>query len=333
MPIYIPNTFNVSGNAAVVGGTGGGSVPTPTGTTINWQLDEFTATGTYTKPAQAVLVEVVIIGAGGGAASGSRLPTGQATRGGSPGGPGVAGWASFNANAVPSSVAVTIGVAGTGGAAVTFDSTNGASGGSGGTTSFGSLISVLGGTGATYLVAGVPPSWVTGGITPRTPFLYSWTGGAGSSGAGAKIDALDASDLAMYKYYFAPPGTGITNANVQGAGGIGNTLYNYIYVKNTAAAGGTAGGGNGAAGISDYAPTMSVGEMMWMSNNVGTRHLGTSGGGGGSSSVAAAGGAGGAPGNYGAGGAGGGASRNGNNSGAGGAGGAAVVKVLTMYLT
>jgi hypothetical protein len=334
MPIYTPNTFNVSGNAQVAGGTGGGGVvPLPTGTTINWQLDEFTTTGTWNKPSQAVLVEVVVIGTGGGGSSGGRRATGVASRGGGAGGSGAPVWATFNANGLPSSVVVSIGAGGNGAAANTIDDTNPAAGGSGGATTFGRFLVVGGATGGVAGGAsGSPSVWQLGGTLPRLPHIYSWVTSGGSTISGVAQLTFPPLTTASWQYYPAAPGTGVTAANVMAAGSAGNQMYNLLFSLNTAAAAGAVGGGNGGAGVSDYNTAIGQGEMMFMSGNPGTKFPGSTGGSGGSA-LAAAGGAGGAPGAYGASGAGGGGSRNGFNSGAGGAGGGALVKILTMYLT
>lgn len=335
MGIYIPNTFDVSGNAQVLGGSGGGNVPVPTGSTLNWNLQSFGSSGTWTKPAQAVYVEVIIMGAGGGGASGGRQAAGVVSRGGCGGGLPLVAWAVFTDQQLPSSLSVTIGAGGAGGAAVTADNTAGTAGGNGGGVSFGGYFGTTGGGGGTATTGGVSGSVLntSNPFGPRPIGFVTNTGGAVSSAVGG-IGASAGGQINAESYDRAgsSAGGGITTGNVANNGGSGSQLYTLNYVLSALPAAGAAPGGAGGNGVSIWQNLISQGPSMNCSGFVGVDSVGTAAGSG-AANAAGAGGAGGTPGIFGAPGAGGGASRNGNNSGAGGAGGSGLVKVLTLYLT
>lgn len=108
-------------------------------------MTAFTASGTWTKQAGLKRILGAFFGAGGGSGSGRRGAAGTNRFGGGGSGGGEGVWLSLAADALPSTVAVTIGSGGTGGAAVTVDDTNGNPGTAGGDTSFGAIAIAKGG--------------------------------------------------------------------------------------------------------------------------------------------------------------------------------------------
>lgn len=268
----------------------------------------FTSSGTWTKPAGAVMVTVTMFSGGSGGGSGRRGAAASVRTGGGGGAGASRELFTLPASTLGATEAVVVGVGGAGGAAVTVDSTSGNAGGSGGISTFGPRAGSIfvarsaaptggaaGGTGAA--TGGVAASWGLG--AGSNGGASSATGAGGSTG----IDSTAACSG-------GGGGGGITSADAAnvGAGG-GRTV-----VTQFNAAGGAATGANGAAGYASDANAARPG----------------GGGGGGGGATAAAGGNGGVGGIYGGGGGGGGASVNGNNSGAGGDGGAGIVLVISQ---
>lgn len=275
------------------------------GTSTLPDVQEFTASGTWNKPAGATRTEVYLIGGGGGGGSGARLASGTGMSGGSGG--GGAGWSSlsFRTADLGSTESVTVGAGGVGGAAVTTDSTNGNAGTGGGTSSFGTTLRVR------ALGGGAGAAGATGTSTAGAAGGGAVVGGAGGAGTTGAVGA-NAPTLGTLGAPGGGGGGGISTTPTHFAGGLGAGVS--VTALTTGSAG-TAGGGAGGTG-----------------GNTGLIHsvAAGAGGGGGGSNTGGAGGAGGAGGSYGAGGGGGGASLNGNTSGAGGGGASGIVVVVSF---
>lgn len=249
------------------------------------QVDQFSSSGTWTKPGWARIVQVIACGGGGGGGSGRKNATATARNGGGGGSGGGSGNPVLQAVLLTDTVTITIGSGGAGAAAITANSTVGSAGATGGDTSFGAYLIFKGGPGVTggigvavaqpCAVGSLPSTFPTVAVTPsQVSGHLSQPGGTGGSIAPSEGNA---------------------------AGGTGGTSLS---------ANGGAGGAINASGSVGANTGTIVGENIF----------GGGGGGGGSSTTVDA-GSGANGGNYGGGGGGGGGSTNSvGNSGAGGNG-------------
>lgn len=308
MRAVIINRTGLEKNAAasaLQAGTGVPWIEEADGTTRpgGWVLhSEYTTavtTAGITLPDDAIEAEIIAVAGGGGGGSARRGAAGSVRCGG--GGASAGGMCRqrLYGTILTESFTVTVGAAGTAGAAVTADDTNGNAGGAGGNTTVastsGTICIAQGGAAG----AGGTATTGTGGAG-RPSIEAAVAGGSASAtgstaGTGTNTNSVPSS---------AGAGGGLTTGNAAVAGGVGGSVV--------AVASGNASGGaidnNGTAGT---APSTAQRQAAFGMG---------AGGGGGGSSVAGAGGTGGAGAAPGGAGAGGGASTNGANSGAGGVG-------------
>lgn len=256
-----------------------------------------TGTGTVAIPSWATRVYIEVLGGAGGSGSGRRGGSGTGRGGGGSGAGGGLSRIHRDVSELTTPLAYSAGAAGTSGAAVTADSTNGNPGTDGDPSS----VTDNNGAGAILAYAGGGGGG-TGGTTSGGTLgaASSFAEVLGSDGTSSSVSGTASTAGNSVAGAGGGAGGGIQSTNtIRGAGGGGTGNLGAV----SALAGGAAGtaGANGSPG----------------GTVVGTRP--GHGGGGGAASATANAGTGGAASGYGAAGGGGGASLNGFNSGAGGA--------------
>lgn len=203
-------------------------------------VQTFTSSGTWTKPAQGRVACIQGIGAGGG---GARRSAGNGSGGGC--GPYYELWMLLSDLGATETVTI-----GAGGAVQSTDSTNG---NAGGTTSFGTHLTIYGGRGGEQVAAGVAVSGGGSGAHHDT-----WAdGSANSVGLLTGFGVNAGIGVTLSQALYGASATGATAANaVQtipivafkgGAGGAGHSTTGPVSgVQNTSLSGGDGGAGNGA---------------------------------------------------------------------------------------
>ncbi len=302
-------TLTAGSNVTVTNGDGAITIAATGGSATPTNVQVFTSSGTWTKPAGAVSVDVFVISAGGGGASGRKGGAGSAAPGGGGGGGGSYSARTFSAALLGATETVTVGAKGLGGASVTVNATNGNAGTAGTNSSFGGWVIVQGGGGAGIVTTASGPA---GASASARAMFQGGNGGTGGTGAGA------GGNNATVGCPGGGSGGGLVAVTPTAAnGGVGGVALG-TFASGGQATGGLAGGGNGGTGSNSF---------------VNTAIAGSAGAGGGSSiTVGVNGGNGGNGGFYGAAGGGGGAGLDStNNSGAGGDGADGIVIVTTYF--
>lgn len=275
----------------------------------------YTSSNTFNGYAGAEGYQVSVWSGGGGGGSGRRGAAGSARSGGVGGGAGIMARKYYRAADLDFStpISITVGAGGTGGAAVTVDSTSGNDGTSGGDTTFGAYLKSYGG----------PTGW--GGATAAINTIVgpaSLTGVQTGQYQYGRNTSITASQAATAGFGGPQPFGG----GIGGAGGSLSTANAELLGSQadfvgwadpalSAPTGPAAAKTAGAAGVS--------------SSQIGFAGYGGGGGGPSADGVTAAGDGG--AGGLGSGGGGGGASANGANSGRGGDGGNGLVVVATYF--
>jgi len=289
-------------------GTGSGgswtNLDTPGSSIVTPQVNFYTSTATWTKPAGAQTVYVALVADGGGGGSGAFEASGAAV-GGSGGGGGGYSTAMFQASQLSGTVAVTLGTGGAGGAAVT-GAGAGNPGVAGSGTFFGSYLWAHGGAAG---AAGPGASGTAAGGGGGSGLTTGGAGGTGTTGTGGTSDAAVQGATSGGGGGGGVIASGPTAAN----GGVG--YYTFLGSSANTSAGGIVGGASPTSGT---APAFQGGTGP--------------GGGGGAAAITGAAQAGASPqANTGGGGGGGGACSGGTSSGAGAQGAAGYALVITYF--
>jgi len=318
---------SVAALTTVVSGKMDESVYDPTGDGFAKAIDvqRFTASGTWTKPAGTAFIEILLIGGGGGGGGGRRGAAATARFGGGGGsGGGIVLTRIAAANLNEATFDVVVGAGGTGGVAASGDTSNGGSGSAGGDSSFDGvsafgLCTAVRAKGGTAGAGGTTTTGVAGAAQTnacgRFPIFTNSTNAGGAGFSNVVVAGPDSVNLFPTG---GGGGGGINASNVAATqGGPAGSIVNAAVMAFTygGGAGGVPGGGGGTdAGQGGTGPAEC--------------EIGTGGGGGAPSSGGAAATVGGAGGPYGGGGGGGGGSLNGLASGAGGDGANGLVVVI-----
>jgi hypothetical protein len=237
------------------------------------KIQEFTASGNWTRPSGVDTVFVIAIGGGGGGGGGGSGAGTSSSRDGGGGGGGasgqvVSGWVDVTGTAVGGNIAVTVGTAGTGGNGGTGttgnNGNNGVNGTAGSSSSFGGLLIAPGGAlgtrGGGGLIVTSPAGGQdgtpgTGGVAESSYNGFAYGGASGGDGGGGNLSAT--------------PGDGTSQPGNTSAGSAGS--------QSSGSGGGGGGGGGGFSGAAG-----SGGNASGIAGGTATGYGGGGGGGSGS---------------------------------------------------